>query len=57
MLKKSELESADEQDKATKLIYPTQWSNIPDDKIQYNMLNGDTLGDLYRKLKSASDVI
>lgn len=57
LLQKNGPDSEDLQDKANIPIYPETWSNIPDDKIQYNMLNGDTLGDLWQKLKTASNVI
>ena len=42
----------DDQMQSQRLIWPAKWPNVSEEKRQYNMLNGDTLGDLYKKIKS-----
>ena len=46
------LEDRDGLSQAKTVVWPDpkKWSNIEENKYQYNMLNGDALGDLWKKL-------
>jgi hypothetical protein len=43
-----------------KVIFPkeeVEWPNTPVENSQYNMINGDTIGELWKKIKTLAGYI